>query len=108
MIGDVVQKMIPKEINSNPVRHVADVDPPLFPCGYPGDGNLERTAHFIISVSEEDDADDRRYWVFCVGQTGRIMAGEMCYTLEAALEFPLSEFDLATLDWREINSEESN
>jgi len=100
--------MIPQAIHGNPVRLYTEIDPPRFPRGYPGDGDLDRTSVFVISVSDEGDAEDQRYWVSCVSETGRIMAGEMCYTLEAALDFPASEFDLSDLTWRELTPQQSN
>ena len=96
------EEMIPQSVYGNPVRFYAEIDEPRFPRGYPGDGGLEPTAAFLISVSDEGIADDERFWVSCLGKSGRIMAGGMCYSLETAMNFPASEFDLPPLNWREV------
>ena len=94
--------MIPLLVHGNPVRFYAEIDEPRFPRGYPGDGGLVPTVAFVIAVSDEGDVDDERFWVSCLGDGGRIMAGEMSYTLESAMDFPATEFDLKPLDWQEV------
>ncbi len=94
--------MLPAKVHGHPVKFVAHIDPPRFPRGYPGDGNLEKTAAFLISVSDEASEDERRFWVHCLGSNGQMMAGEMCYTLEAAMNFPTSEFDVDHLSWHPL------
>ena len=91
--------MIPNTVHGNPVRLFAPVDPPVFPRGYPGDGPIERAQAFLISVSDESSDEDRRYWVTCLGVSGRLMAGEMCYTLDAAMSFPEKEYEVESLQW---------
>ena len=88
-----------KEINGNPVRWKANLSTALHPKGYPKDGSLERTVSFLISVSDEGDEEYEKFWVTCVGENGRLMAGEMCYSLDSAKKFPILEFDLTDLDW---------
>ncbi len=97
--------MIPPSVHGNPVRFYAELDEPRFPRGYPGDGDLEPTTAFVISISDEGDVDDESFWVSCLGDGGRIMTGEMCYTLEAAMDFPATEFDLKHLDWQEVTAQ---
>lgn len=94
--------MIPQSVHGYPVRYYAELDEPRFPRGYQGDSGLEPTAAFVISISDEGIDDDERFWVSCLGGSGRIMAGDMCYTLESAMDFPASEFDLPPLSWREV------
>lgn len=91
--------MIPAEVHGNPVRLYAVIDPPIFPRDYPGDGGLERTSAFLISVSAEGDCAEERFCVSCLGETGRIMAGEIFYSLDSAKEYPSSEFDSGVLEW---------
>jgi len=91
--------MIPQQVHGNPVRFVARVDSPRFPRGYPGDGPLEKTAAFLISVSDHEGDDECHFWVTCLGITGRLMAGDLCYSLESAMEFPPTEFYLEDLTW---------
>ena len=97
-----VKQMIPHEVNGNPVRFIAIINPPQFPRGYPEDRDLERTTAFLISISDEGSEEDRRFWVTCLGASGRLMAGDMCYTLESAKMFPKTEFDLDCLEWERI------
>ena len=91
---------IPNEVFGNPVRWFFRVDPPKFPSGYPGDGPLERTCAFLLSVANEG-GEDQRYWVTCLGVTGKLMAGEMYFTLSEAMSFPSNEFGLADSGWTE-------
>ncbi|WP_035611820.1 hypothetical protein [Haloferula sp. BvORR071] len=100
--ADKCEKMIHQSVHGYPVRYYAEIDEPRFPRGYPGDSGLEPTTAFVISISHEGIADDERFWVSCLGESGRIMAGDMCYTLESAMDFPASEFDLPPLNWREM------
>jgi hypothetical protein len=94
--------MIPQEINGNPVRFVARLATPVLPRDYPGDGGLEPTTAFLISFQSDDDADSEAFWLSCLGRSGRVMAGDMCYTLESAKNYPKSEFDIPQLDWQEL------
>lgn len=94
--------MIPKEISSNPVRWVAYLEEPIFPKGYPGDGDLEKTIALTISVSDEDEPEYKLFWVSCVGINGKIMAGDMCYTLESAQEVLTTEFNVKNLIWNQV------
>ncbi len=94
--------MTPKTVHGNPVRFFAPVTPPRFPRGYSGDGPIEKTRAFLISVSDESSSEDRRYWVACLGITGRTMSGEMCYTLDAAMRFPQEEFGIDRLEWVKV------
>ena len=97
--------MIPQSVYGNPVRFYTEIDELRFPRGYPGDGDLEPTTAFLISISDEGIADDERFWVSCLGESGQIMAGDMCYSLESAMNFPASEFDLPPLNWREVGEQ---
>jgi hypothetical protein len=94
--------MIPEIVHGAPVKLFAEVDPPRFPRRYPGDGPIEETCAFLISVSDEHSSNDRRYWVTCLGVTGRIMSGGMCYTMDAAMRFPYQEFDIEHLKWAKV------
>jgi|GEM_PF-3398674 len=94
--------MTPKTVHGHPVRFFANVAPPRFPRGYPGDGTLEKARAFLISVSDDDSSEDRRYCVSCLGVSGRIMSGDMCYTLDAAMKFPQDEFDIEHLEWLKV------
>lgn len=96
--------MIPIEILGNPVRYFLQIDPPRYPRGYPLDGDLEKTTGFLISISDEGNLDDERFWVSCVSESGRIMAGEMCYSLHTAKEFPATVFDVDALSWIKLES----
>lgn len=91
--------MIPRTVHGNPVRFFASINPPRFPRGYPGDGPIEKTRAFLISVSDDGSDEDRRYWVTCLGITGQVMAGDVCYTLDAAMRFPQQEFEIGSLQW---------
>jgi len=96
--------MIPSEVHGSPVRHYALINPPRFPRGYPVDGNLEPTSAFLISVSDEGSADDERIWVTCLGESGRLMAGDMFYDLDTAKAFPESEFEVTALQWQKFDA----
>jgi hypothetical protein len=90
---------VPSHIHNNPVRYVAMLETPMFPTGYPLDGDLERTGAFAISISDEGDEEYERFWLSCIGEGGKIMAGEMAYTLQAAMNFPMTEFPIPHLEW---------
>ena len=96
--------MIPTSIHGNPVRSFAVIEDPQFPRDYPGDGDLEPTAAFTISTSDEGSDDAERFWVSCVAASGRMMAGDVFYSLDDAKGFPYSEFDLPHFDWRELGA----
>jgi hypothetical protein len=93
--------MIPHYVHGKPVKYFAQIEPPLFPRGYPGDGPIEKTTAFLISISDEGHAGDERFWVNCLGISGKLMGGEMCYTLESAMAFPEQEFEVQKLVWKE-------
>ena len=93
---------IPTHIHNNPVRYVARLASPVFPTGYPRDGNLQRTTAFVISISQEGSEEDERFWVSCIGEGGKILAGEMAYTLKAAMDFPMTEFPIENLEWFQV------
>jgi len=95
-------KDIPAEVHGNPVKYYLPIDPPRYPSGYPGDGKLEKTAALLLSISD-DDNDDRLFWITCIGVSGQIMAGDMYYTLEAAIQFPTIEFGLDDFTWVSID-----
>ncbi len=91
---------IPDRVYGYPVKVYAELDPPAYPSGYLENGDLEKTNAFLISVSDEGDQNDERFWVSCLGINGKIMSGEMYYTIDAAKEFPKSEFDIEYLLWK--------
>ncbi len=89
---------IPTAIHGNPVEWIYEVDPPRYPSGYPGDGPLEKTRVLLLSVANSG-TESQRYWVTCLGVTGKIMAGDSYFTLEQAKSFPSQEFGLPNCGW---------
>jgi hypothetical protein len=61
----------------------------------------------MISVSDKDCDEDRRYWITCLGTSGKLMAGNLYYTLAAAMTFPASEFGLTNLLWEPVHQKGS-
>ncbi len=97
----MVDPPIPIDVNGQPVEWVFRLDPPLFPRGYPGDGPLEETCALLLSVASKGN-EDERYFVTCLGVSGRLMAGEMYFTLEGAKSFPYQEFDPEGGEWTRL------
>ncbi|MBK1875762.1 hypothetical protein [Pelagicoccus mobilis] len=100
--------MITKTIEGYPVVEYAEIDPPVFPVGCPVDGKIEKTKAFLIVVSEEGEEDYERYWLRCLGVTGKVMAGEMCYSIEEARAFPKSEFNVGEIKWKKTEQGRGN
>ena len=92
---------IPTQVYGDPVEWVFRVNPPSFPRGYPGDGSLEKTCAFLLSVEGEGE-EDQRFWMTCFGVTGKLMAGDMYFALEDAMTFPTQEFGLPSSEWARL------
>jgi hypothetical protein len=91
--------MIPSKVNGNPVIWTYRLDPPRFPIEYAGDGPLEKTCAFLLSVADEG-SEDERFWVSCLAESGCLTAGEMYYTLAEAKQFPTHAFGIANDGWK--------
>lgn len=90
--------MIPPTVNNHPVLWVYRLDPARFPAHYAGDGPLEKTSAILLSIADEG-SEDERFWITCLGESGRLMAGEMYYKMSEAKRFPHEQFGLSEDGW---------
>lgn len=92
--------MVPSTVNGNPVIWVYRLDPPRFPVNDPGGGPIEKTCAILLSVADEG-SEDERFCVSCLGESGRLMAGETFYTLAEAKRHPCGVFAVSGDGWRQ-------
>lgn len=90
--------MIPSAVHGNPVIWVYRLDQPMFPVNDSSGGPIEKTCAMLLSVADEG-SEDERFWVTRVGESGRLMGGEMFYSLAEAKAVPSKEFELPNDGW---------
>jgi hypothetical protein len=76
----------------------------IWPKNYraPADGvhKIEPTDLFVVSVGPGPDGDDL-FWVNAVGESGRTMTGDICYTKAGITQFIETEYGI-TPQWEQV------
>lgn len=94
---------IPLQIDGNPVIHYAQLPYKALPAGYlaPTDGRaaLKAIDLIVISLGSGIAEGDQIYWVSCLDEGGNVVTGEMYYTLDAAFDFPRTEYGFRNTIW---------
>lgn len=94
---------IPQKIHGNPVTYYARLPYKALPNGYlvPTDGRatLKEIDLIVISNGSGIAEEDQIYWVSCLDEDGKVVTGEMYYTLDSAFDFPRTEYGFQNTIW---------